>query len=77
MGWHDVVGDAGRTVSLEHFGASADYQTIFREFGITSQAVASAARDSLADVRAGLDGLRPGGVQGTSAPSDGGTGDRP
>ncbi|HET7398461.1 MAG TPA: transketolase [Intrasporangium sp.] len=47
MGWHDVVGDAGRTVSLEHFGASADYQTIYRELGITTEAVVKAARDSL------------------------------
>jgi transketolase len=77
QGWRDVVGDAGRTVSLEHFGASADYQTIFREFGFTPEAVADAARQSVADARAGLDGLRPGGAQGTSAPSEGGTGDRP
>jgi transketolase len=77
QGWRDVVGDAGRTVSLEHFGASADYQTIFREFGFTPEAVADAARQSVADARAGLDGLRPGGEEGTSAPSEGGTGDRP
>ncbi len=51
QGWHDVVGDAGRTVSLEHYGASADYQTLYREFGITAQAVADAARESLAAVR--------------------------
>jgi transketolase len=47
MGWHDIVGDAGRTVSLEHFGASADYQTLFREFGITVDAVVKAAKDSV------------------------------
>ncbi|MDV3221211.1 transketolase [Intrasporangium sp.] len=47
MGWHDIVGDAGRTISLEHFGASADYQTIFREFGITADAVVRAAKDSI------------------------------
>jgi transketolase len=46
--WHDLVGDAGRIVSLEHFGASADYKTLYREFGITAEAVAAAARDSLA-----------------------------
>jgi transketolase len=50
QGWHDLVGDAGRTVSLEHYGASADYQTLYREFGITAQAVAEAARESLAAV---------------------------
>jgi transketolase len=47
LGWHDLVGDAGRTISLEHFGASADYQTLYREFGITVEAVVKAARDSI------------------------------
>ncbi|GAB3591074.1 transketolase [Angustibacter peucedani] len=77
QGWRDVVGDAGRSVSLEHFGASADYQTIYREFGITAQAVAAAARESVADAARGLDGLRPGGPGPASAPDDGGTGDKP
>ncbi|TCP46224.1 transketolase [Tamaricihabitans halophyticus] len=45
--WHRFVGDAGETVSLEHFGASADYQTLFREFGITAEAVVDAANRSL------------------------------
>ena len=36
MGWRDIVGDHGRSVSLEHFGASADSATIYREFGITA-----------------------------------------
>ena len=43
QGWRELVGDAGRIVSLDHFGASADYQTLFREFGITAEAVAAAA----------------------------------
>ncbi len=47
-GWEKYVGDAGRSVSLEHFGASADYQTLYREFGITAEAVETAARESLA-----------------------------
>jgi transketolase len=46
-GWRDLIGDAGRSVSLEHFGASADYQTLFREFGITAEAVVAAAKDSI------------------------------
>ncbi|WP_345203897.1 transketolase [Fodinibacter luteus] len=55
MGWHDLVGDAGRCVSIEHFGASADAQTIFREFGFTPEKVVRAAKDSLAAARrAGL-----------------------
>nr|WP_223128976.1 transketolase [Terrabacter sp. MAHUQ-38] len=47
MGWHDIVGDAGRVVSIEHFGASADFQTLYREFGLTADAVVKAAKDSL------------------------------
>jgi transketolase len=46
--WAEFVGDAGRSVSLEHYGASADYKTLFREFGITAEAVAEAAKDSIA-----------------------------
>ncbi|MEU6081823.1 transketolase [Streptomyces sp. NPDC047108] len=46
--WHRYVGDAGRIVSLEHFGASADYKVLFREFGLTADAVEAAARESLA-----------------------------
>jgi len=46
--WRPYVGDAGRTVSIEHFGASADYKTLYREFGITTEAVVQAAKESLA-----------------------------
>ncbi|MCI3929866.1 transketolase [Streptomyces sp. AN091965] len=45
--WHKYVGDAGRIVSLEHFGASADGKVLFREFGFTADAVAAAARAAL------------------------------
>ncbi|WP_261164251.1 transketolase [Microbacterium sp. Marseille-Q6965] len=47
MPWHAIVGDAGRSVSIEHFGASADYQTLYEKFGITAEAVAQAARESI------------------------------
>jgi transketolase len=46
--WRPYVGDRGRSVSIEHFGASADYKTLFREFGITTEAVVAAAKESLA-----------------------------
>ncbi|MEU3685864.1 transketolase [Streptomyces sp. NPDC030592] len=46
--WHKYVGDAGRIVSLEHFGASADAKVLFAEYGFTAENVASAARESLA-----------------------------
>ena len=41
--WHKLVGDTGRIVSIEHYGESADYKTLFREFGFTAEAVAAAA----------------------------------
>lgn len=46
--WHRYVGDAGRIISLEHFGASADAKVLFQEFGFTAENVAAAARESLA-----------------------------
>ncbi|MFF7333070.1 transketolase [Streptomyces sp. NPDC090306] len=49
--WYRYVGDAGRVVSLEHFGASADAKTLFTEFGFTPENVAAAARESLAAAR--------------------------
>jgi transketolase len=48
MGWRDVVGDSGRIVGIDHFGASADYQRLYLEFGLTAEAVAKAAKDSIA-----------------------------
>ena len=50
LGWRAYVGDAGRSVSIEHFGASADYETLYREFGMTTEAVVAAARESIAAV---------------------------
>lgn len=50
QGWREIVGDAGQIVSLEHYGASADAGTLFREFGFTGETVAEAARTSIATV---------------------------
>ena len=47
QGWREVVGDRGRIVSLEHYGASADFARLYQEFGITAEAVAAAAQDSI------------------------------
>jgi transketolase len=43
--WHKLVGDTGKIVSIEHYGESADYETLFREFGFTAEAVAAAAEE--------------------------------
>ncbi len=48
MSWDKLVGSTGRSVSIEHFGASADFKTLFREFGMTTEAVVAAAKDSIA-----------------------------
>ncbi|WP_030167565.1 transketolase [Spirillospora albida] len=47
LGWRTYVGDAGESVSLEHFGASADYKTLFEQFGLTAERVVAAAKASL------------------------------
>ncbi|WP_435736046.1 transketolase [Cellulosimicrobium sp. PMB13] len=69
QGWRELVGDAGRIVSIEHYGASADYKVLYREFGITAEAVAAAAHESIAAARGGA---APGGP---AKPVEGGTGD--
>jgi len=46
--WKPYLGDAGRSVSIEHFGASADYETLYREYGITTEALVAAAEASIA-----------------------------
>ncbi|WP_225727464.1 MULTISPECIES: transketolase [unclassified Nocardia] len=51
MPWHRFTGDRGEIVSIEHFGASADYKTLFREFGITADAVVAAAQRTIENVK--------------------------
>jgi transketolase len=48
--WRKYVGDHGQSVSIEHFGASADYKTLFREFGMTTEHAIEAAKLSLASL---------------------------
>ena len=52
MPWHKYTGSFGRTVSLEHFGASAPASELFNKFGFTVEAVVDAARDSLGAAQA-------------------------
>jgi transketolase len=47
QGWKELVGDAGRAVSLDHYGASAAYTELYEKFGITAAAVVSAAEESI------------------------------
>jgi transketolase len=53
LGWYAMLGEAGEAVSLEQFGASAPYQSLYRQFGLTPERVAAAARDSLRRATAG------------------------
>jgi transketolase len=43
QGWHRYVGDRGAVVALDHFGASAPYQTLYHQFGLTSDQVVKEA----------------------------------
>ena len=52
QGWRELVGDSGRIVSIDHFGASADYQRLYMEFGMTAEVVTQAALDSIAAAQA-------------------------
>ena len=47
FGWSRLVGERGRSISIEHYGASAPAAIIYEHFGITSDAVATAARELL------------------------------
>ncbi|MDD7385054.1 MAG: transketolase [Actinomycetaceae bacterium] len=48
FGWAQFVGDAGRCVGLDHYGASAPGAELFQRFGLTADAVVSAALESYA-----------------------------
>jgi transketolase len=50
--WKAFVGDAGESVGINHYGASAAEATLYKEYGITAEAVAAAAKTSLANTRA-------------------------
>ncbi|MDK6830237.1 transketolase [Actinomycetaceae bacterium UMB8039B] len=46
--WYRYLGDAGRAVSIEHFGASAPGDFLFKEYGIDADHVVAAAKESIA-----------------------------
>ena len=47
--WRGYVGDHGIAIGIDHFGASADYKTLYEKFGITTQAVIDASRKVLGE----------------------------
>ncbi|MGY1839632.1 MULTISPECIES: transketolase [unclassified Modestobacter] len=75
MGWREFVGDAGRIVGLNHYGASASYSKLYEEFGLTEDAVVAAARESIEAAASGATppsgaGVSRGGVYGSDATGD-------
>jgi len=52
FGWREVVGDDGDSLGIDHFGASAPYQILFEQFGLTAERVVAAAHSSLSKVGA-------------------------
>jgi transketolase len=52
FGWRDIVGDDGESLGLDHFGASAPYQILYEQFGLTAERVVAAAHSSLSKVGA-------------------------
>jgi len=47
QGWHQLIGDAGITISLEHYGASADAKRLFKEFGFSVEAIVARVKAAL------------------------------
>jgi len=45
--WRIFTGDAGESVGIDHYGASAAEAVLYKEFGITAEAVAAAAKSSI------------------------------
>jgi transketolase len=47
QGWHQLIGDSGIAISLEHYGASADAKRLFKEFGFSVEAIVSRVKAGL------------------------------
>jgi transketolase len=58
-GWRDEVGDHGRILSINQYGASAAGAKLFEEFGFTADKVVEAAKESIADAESTLSPTHP------------------
>lgn len=56
FGWERWVGDEGRIIGFDHFGASAPYEKIYKEFGLTPSHIADEARKCFRNLHAIQDG---------------------
>ena len=69
VGWRDLVGDAGRSVGIEHYGASAAGSLLFEKFGFTPETVVAAAKESIQAAREGT-GEAHAAASGPKGPAD-------
>ena len=54
MGWQRWVGDGGVSIGIDRFGASAPWQEMYRQYGVTAAAVRDAVHEALANARRGI-----------------------
>jgi transketolase len=47
QGWRELIGDSGVAISLEHYGASADAKTLFKQFGFSVENVVATVKKAL------------------------------
>ena len=47
MSWHVLTGERGAVVAIDRFGASAPYQRLYAEYGITAAVVTAAAERAI------------------------------
>jgi transketolase len=69
VGWRDVVGDTGRIIGIEHYGASAAGSLLFEKFGFTPETVVAAAKESIQAAREGSEGAHAA-ASGPKGPAD-------
>jgi transketolase len=69
VGWRDVVGDTGRIIGIEHYGASAAGSLLFEKFGFTPETVVTAAKESIQAAREGSEGAHAA-ASGPKGPAD-------
>jgi transketolase len=50
QGWRDLVGENGRIISIDHFGASASASKLFEEFGFTADRIANEAVEAFQEL---------------------------
>jgi transketolase len=69
FGWRDLVGDAGRTIGIDHYGASASGSVLFEQFGFTPDTVVTAAKESI-EAAGGPTGSVHTAASGSAGPAD-------